>query len=62
MFWCMAIIVFFEVLNQIVNILQLCKVKVIIDTKIMKIHLMVSQLCPSTIAVIANFKPLFCAS
>ena len=44
MFWCMAIIVFFEVLNQIVNILQLWKVKVIIDTKIMKIHLMVSQL------------------
>ena len=44
MFWCMAIIVFIEVLNQIVNILQLCKVKVIIDTKIMKIHLMVSQL------------------
>ena len=44
MFWCMANIVFFEVLNQIVNILQLCKVKVIIDTKIMKIHLMVSQL------------------
>ena len=44
MFWCMAIIVFFEVPNKIVNILQLCKVKVIIDTKIMKIHLMVSQL------------------
>ena len=44
MFWCMAIIVFFEVLNQIVNILQLWKVKVIIDTKITKIHLMVSQL------------------